>query len=244
MRLTIGSAASVAAALRSFSGQQTEYVFGKWFLQVRPLETHGPEFWSGGASYALTVLTEYPKDEQRRFKGKLSDAFDNLTKHCSTLPLNTTNAIAMKVPTPISMADAIDFTRSTFGPTHRHISAVHLYRTQLTRTADSSVLGHEYHEVGNPDAAVPAPKFRFEIPIGTLTEEPVTGLTVGDKRVELRQMYLFHQGHRFYRGTSSGNQVTFSMRRNFAEAVTAVGRAAGRTVRLDWPGPENWTVIL
>jgi hypothetical protein len=229
------------------SAQRADFVVGGWYVHVRPYHSEAP-LWDGEATYSLTVASTYPKDEQRRFTSKLNDALSNLAKHCTPLPAHTTNALFVRVPPPISMKSAVELVETELAhEEHAHVGAVYLFRAQLVADGEahlSAVLGHEYTCVFNPRATAPTAELHVELPIGKFVNEPRRMLVVGERRHDLGNVYTFTGGRRCVRAEVEGNELRFTPASRFADSYVAFGQVAGQSIRIDRPGPPNWTVIV
>jgi hypothetical protein len=221
------------------------FSLGEWKIYVTPYR-HRLPFWNGEASYSLFVASTYGDEEQRRFTTKLEDALENLDRHCGSPPPNTTNVVLMRVPPPISMADAKALSASRLTRDISHVSTVILVRTQLFLRPDGGVaqLGNEYERVENPNAALATPDFKIELPIGIPIGEPGLYAEVGGHRISPDRSFKFLQGRRCHVGRSGRTDGHFPIEGFFTESVSCVAWISGNMVRADLAGFPNWTLIL
>jgi hypothetical protein len=218
---------------------------GEWKIYITPYH-HRQPFWNGEASYSLFVASAHGDEEQRRFTTKLEDALENLDRHCSNPAPNTTNVVLMRVPPPISMADAKALSASQLTRDISHVSTVILMRTQLFLRTDGGVaeLGHEYERVENPAAAVPTPDFKIELPIGHPIGEPGLFAAIAGQKISADRSFKFLQGRRCHVGRSGRSDGHFPIHGFFTETVSCVAWISGNMVRADLAGFPNWTLIL
>jgi hypothetical protein len=229
------------------------YSANGWLIVKRRLTRQASRFYFKEASHSVTVMSEYPADEQRRFASMVERTLDNLTQHCSPPSSGTTNAALIKVPAPISIGLAEDTIRTLFDSSSLpHLAGILLYRTQvLSQGPDvGGFLAHEYRQIANPHAATAFPPLAFNVPVGLFaTTEPQHRLLAGEQSLELSNMFVYTGGRLVYEGIPkiipTGEEFRFEVQGNRLEATVIVfERPGGGTARVDAPAPDAWTVIV
>ena len=221
------------------------FPIGEAVVHVFPYLASQP-FWPAKASYQLTIVQRHNKNEQARFRTKIAEAAENLLAHAPPSTSRSMNAIFIRVPPPISMAEAIEATRDLLSARFADVSTVFLNRTQLflPGTGGPAQMGHEYQRVDNPLATYRAPELLIELPIGTAIGEPQVSVSFGGTAVNSRESYIFSRASRFHYSKAKGHSVTFRIEPRFTEDVTIYSHPAGREMNINHRGFPNWTLIL
>lgn len=182
---------------------------GGWFAQFSELGSSELPFMPGVPSYSLLVAAEFAKDEQRRFDAKMTEAVENLGKHCRQVDNTVTNLIFIRLPNAVSLGAAKLFAARYWEEARpAHIAGVFFFRTKVTTTRDlqTSAVTWESGGSDNPHAASPLRQItgdqglKMTVPFGLISdaEQRLLLFVNGQEALDLTFRYSLIAAQRHY----------------------------------------------
>lgn len=234
-------------------------VGGGWLIQFNPLSSlTEADFWDKSPSYTFIALSPFLGDEQQRFISKIDDAIGNVRKHCPAEANVSTNMIMVRVPSSVSLQAARVFLADRLNDSASDVSAIMLYRARVVTTSDgdTTLVGHEFDWVENPQAKVTVMSllgrphhFHLVVPIGQIqTVESRMELHVGSETIDISQGYSYSMGHHYYHSVIADKGASFSMKRvpfiSTSWILDGLPGPKGKSLRLDFILPEQDELVL
>gem|GEM_PF-5763739 len=177
-----------------------------WDLILAPLSLQQYELASDRLSYTFQGSCTYHRNEVRNIRSKLESGFSDLRKAARDDGIEYSDVLFVRIPVSVSLTSVQEVAEQLFNDyVFEHVTGVLLYQPDVafTKLGGNRALHHCIRFIRNPKSEDCSKyrifdKLHMSIPIGIITQEPVsTALTNGSDVHHLSSCYFFQKGEIF-----------------------------------------------